>query len=131
MGEDSPRSGDPLLDAFRRYWQFGVLLFGLGLGWATMEGQQAQLASDVRYAKREIEARLEAVAQAGTDRRVEMDRRLTDADARHDTRLTAVETRAQASELALATIRAELQAVRSGVDELVRAQRAAAAPAPR
>lgn len=89
-----------------RYWQIGAALLAIGMSWATLT------------------ARVDALALSANERRAEIERRMVEADTRHEQRLTSVEVRANAAERELAAIAAELRAVRSGVEELVRDARA-------
>jgi len=113
MSEEQRATLDAIVTAIARFWQIGAALVAVGIAWGALQ-------SDLRANSLQTENRLGREAE----RREELQRRMVENDARHDSRLTAVETRATAAEITLAAIRAQLDAVRQGVDELVRDARA-------
>jgi hypothetical protein len=95
-----------------QHWQVGACLIALAVGW-----------SDLRSDIRSVQERQAALAELGSTRRMDVERRMIEADQRHEARISAVETRATAAEVTLAGISADLRTVRAGVDELLRAAR--------
>ena len=102
-----------VLDWLSQHWQVGACLIALAVGW-----------SDLRSDIRSTQERVSAMAELGGARRADVERRMVEADNRHDARITSVESRATAAEVTLAGISADLRTVRAGVDELLRAARA-------
>ena len=105
-----------IMDWLGQHWQLGVALISLAVAW-----------TDMRADVRAVDQRVTANVELGATRRAEVERRMVEADNRHDGRLAAVETRATAAEVTLAGISADLRTVRSGVDELLRDARSRAA----
>jgi hypothetical protein len=94
-------------------WQFGAALVALTLAWAAMS-------ADIRA----VDVKIDANVALGQQRRMDLERRVDERDARHEARIGVVESRATSAEIALAGIRADLTTVKTGIEELLRDARA-------
>ncbi|MBX9697882.1 MAG: hypothetical protein K2X74_00540 [Acetobacteraceae bacterium] len=104
---------EEMLQSLAKVWQAAVALVGLGMIYAQMQAADRQLASDIRQS-----------VTLGDERRVALERRVEERDQRHEAALVALTARATASEIAMARFAADLASVKTGVDELVRDNRA-------
>ncbi len=123
MSESDREAIRSVLSMVMQAWQLGAALVVLTLAWAAMASDIRQTQAEHRAATAALTAQIEAAVTLGTTRRQDVERRMDERDGRHEARLTVVEGRATAAEISLARIGADVQAVKAGVDELLREMR--------